>query len=100
MIRVSSRVLYGHWTPDTMCFSSPGNAFFNLFNTTGNLVSLSTLEMKRLRLRRLNDSSNVTSVAKNQHLVFDKWLIQFLLYLTSPERLKDGREVRHRHKLG
>lgn len=99
MVRVSSCALYGHWTPGTMCFPSSGNAFFNPFNTTGNLVSLSTLEMKRLRLRRLNDSSKVTRVAKNQLLVFDKWLILFLLYPTSLKRLR-WQGVRDGHKLG
>lgn len=87
----------GHQVP----WASPHlRMLFNPFNIPGNLVSLSILEMKRRRLRRLSDASKVTRVAMNELLVFDKWLSLFLLYLTSPKRLRDGKEVRDRHKLG
>lgn len=52
-IRLSTRALHGNWTPGATCFPIPGNAFFNLLNKNGNLLSLSILEVRKLRLKEV-----------------------------------------------
>ena len=51
MTRVSTHALRGNWTAGAMCFPTPGNAFSSPATNSGSLVSVSILEMKKLRLR-------------------------------------------------
>ena len=83
-MRVNTRALCVSWIVGTMCFPISGNAFFNSFTNTGNLVSIAHRRDEKTKARDVNDSSKVTRVTKNQLLVFlTKRSILFLLYPTS-----------------